>query len=244
MEYTWNPWHGCQKISDGCKNCYMYTSDIKKNIDSTKVRLTSNVEFPIRRNRYGEYKVKSGDMVYLCFTSDFLIEEADVWRERIWDIIYERHDVKFLFLTKRIHRLKECLPHDWGDGYDNVAIGCTCENQEMADFRLPIFLSIPIKRRFIICEPLLGSIDLMPYLDNSKIYSVNLGGESGLNARLCDYDVVLDIKQQCEKTGVGFIFHQTGARLKIEDKVYYIKRKYQHSQAKRAKIDIVRDEIE
>lgn len=38
------------------------------------------------------------------------------------------------------------LPDDWGDGYDNVNIGCTIENQEMADYRLPLFLSYPMKR--------------------------------------------------------------------------------------------------
>lgn len=242
MEHTWNPWHGCRKISDGCKNCYMFTSDKKKNIDSTKVTKTNNFDLPIKRNRYGEYKVKSGDIVYLCFTSDLLIEEADVWRERIWDIIYERYDVKFLFLTKRIDRLEKCLPSDWGDGYDNVAVGCTCENQDRADYRLPIFLAMPIKRRYITCEPLLGSIDLAPYLDNTKIHRVLAGGESGFNARICDYDDIISIRNQCETAGVGFSFHQTGARLKIKDKIYNIERKFQHSQARRASIEIKRDE--
>ena len=24
MHDIWNPWHGCVKCSEGCKNCYMY----------------------------------------------------------------------------------------------------------------------------------------------------------------------------------------------------------------------------
>ena len=96
----------------------------------------------------------------LCFTSDFLIDEADKWRDEAWDMIRERFDLNFLFITKRINRLADVVPDDWGDGYDNVAIGCTCENQEMADKRLPVFLSFPIAERYIICEPLLGPIDL------------------------------------------------------------------------------------
>ena len=100
----------------------------------------------------------------LCFTSDFLIDEADKWRDEAWDMIRERFDLNFLFITKRINRLADVAPDDWGDGYDNVAIGCTCENQEMADKRLPVFLSFPIAERYIICEPLLGPIDLKEYL--------------------------------------------------------------------------------
>ena len=54
-------------------------------------------------------------------------------------------------------------------------IGCTVENQEAADYRLPLFLSYPMKRRFIACAPLLEAIDLTPYLDG--VDHVTVGGE-------------------------------------------------------------------
>lgn len=51
----------------------------------------------------------------------------------------ERSGLHFLFLTKRIERFMDCIPDDWGDGYENVTVGCTIENQDRADFRLNIF---------------------------------------------------------------------------------------------------------
>lgn len=123
------------------------------------------------------------------------------------------------------------------DGYHNVAVGCTCENQDKADYRLPIFLSLPIKHRYIICEPLLEKIDLSKYISR-EIDGVVVGGESGSDARLCDYEWVLDIRAQCVNKNVPFTFKQTGAKFKANDKVYYIKRQHQHSQAKKANINI------
>ena len=56
------------------------------------------------------------------------------------------------------------LPIDWGEGWDHVTICCTCENQDRTDYRLPIFLSLPIKHREVICEPMLGEINMEKHL--------------------------------------------------------------------------------
>ncbi len=82
------------------------------------------------------------------------------------------------------------------------------ENQETADIRLPLYLSYPIKHKFIILSPLLGCIDLSPYLHG--IDAVRAYGESGKEARECDFDWILDLKKQCESTGVQFDFVSTG----------------------------------
>ena len=70
----------------------------------------------------------------------------------------------------------ECVPDDWGDGYANVIVGCTVENQAMADYRLPIFRSLPIKHKSIIVSPILTAVDLTPYL-NETIEEVSVGGK-------------------------------------------------------------------
>ncbi|MFW9613746.1 MAG: DUF5131 family protein, partial [Macellibacteroides fermentans] len=31
----WNPWHGCHKLSEGCRHCYVYRGDARRNIDSS-----------------------------------------------------------------------------------------------------------------------------------------------------------------------------------------------------------------
>jgi len=51
-------------------------------------------------------------------------------------MIKRRPDLEFLILTKRIDRFPVSLPDDWGDGYENVNIGCTVETQSLADYRL------------------------------------------------------------------------------------------------------------
>lgn len=236
MAIDWNLWHGCKKKSEGCVNCYVYRRDSKYEIDSSIIKKNKAFTLPIDKNRSGEYKVKSGELIYTCFTSDFFIEEADEWRKDAWDMIRERKDCNFLFITKRIERFNASLPSDWGDGWDNVTICCTCENQKRADERLPIYIELPIKHKIIICEPLLGKIDLSNYL-NENIDRVSVGGESGETARPCNYDWVLNIREQCISKNVPFSFRQTGARLIKDGKEYRVLRKFQHSQARKANID-------
>lgn len=236
MPITWNPWHGCHKISAGCQNCYVYRIDEKHGRDASQVTRNKNFSIPIRRNRSGGYKVPPGEIIYTCFSSDFLLEDADPWREEAWDIMRARPDCQFLFITKRIHRLAEVLPADWGDGYENVHICCTVENQDRADYRLPIFRDAPIRRKSIVCEPLLSQINLSPYL-GSWVQEVLVGGESGNEARVCDYNWILDIREQCIFHQVPFTFRQTGARLYKDNHLYRIKREFQHSQARKANIN-------
>lgn len=234
----WNPWHGCKKISPGCQNCYVYRRDSQFGKDSSIVTKTSSFSLPIKKNRAGEYKLQAteGD-VYTCMTSDFFLPEADLWRKEIWDMIRERTDLHFVIITKRIHRFVQCLPGDWGEGYDNVTVICTCENQEQADARLPIFLDCPIRYREIIEEPMLEEIHIEPYLASGKIRAVTCGGESGQNARICNYDWVLETRRQCLAYGVAFHFKQTGARFQKEGRVYQIDRRFQMAQAKKAGIN-------
>jgi len=131
----WNPWHGCTKISAGCLNCYVYRTDAKHDKDSTAVNKTSTFDLPLKKDRKGEYRLQPGrdNVIFTCFTSDFLHEAADEWRTEAWRMIKTRSDADFLFITKRIHRFADCIPEDWGDGYNNVTVCCTVENQERAD---------------------------------------------------------------------------------------------------------------
>ncbi len=239
MNDTWNPWHGCRKFSDGCKNCYVYRNDKLYDKNSSEVKKNKTFYAPVERHKYGNYKfVPESGIIYTCFTSDFFLEDADEWRNECWKMMKQRSDVIFLFITKRIHRFYDCIPDDWGDGYDNVHICCTCENQKAADARLPVFLKAPIKMKSIICEPLLEALDLSSYLDNNKIIQVIAGGESGDNARICKFDWILSLREQCKNAGVGFHFKQTGAVFVKDEKLYRIKRQYQHSQARKADIDL------
>ena len=236
MEVTWNPWHGCTKYSEGCRYCYVYRQDEMFGRDSRECRKTNDFNLPIKKDRKGNYKIPSGSLIMTCFSSDFLLSDADLWRDECIKMMRERSDCMFYFFTKRIERLNFKVP-------DNVIVGCTCENQKMADYRLPIFKKLGIKYKTIILAPMLERMDISRYLDDD-IYEVNVSGESGSSPqiraqqiRALNYDWVLDIRNQCIKANVNFGFHQTGARFIKDGKEYRIERKYQISQAKKANID-------
>lgn len=233
---NWNPWHGCRRLSEGCRHCYVYRMDARYERDAAEVKQNSSFYLPVQRRRDGSWRVPSGETVWTCFTSDFLLAEADEWRPAAWEMMKMRPDLDFLFITKRIDRLAQCLPPDWDGGYPNVHICCTCENQDRADYRLPIFRDAPTARKSIICEPLLGPIDLTPYL-GSWVRQVLAGGESGNEARVCDYGWVLSLRRQCVEAGVSFRFRQTGARLVKDGVLYRVPRPEQHSQARKAGIE-------
>ena len=243
MEVTWNPWHGCTKYSEGCRNCYVYRQDEMFGRDSTICKKTNDFNLPIKKDRRGNYKVPSGSLIMTCFSSDFLLSDADSWRNECLKMMQTRSDCMFYFFTKRIDRLNFSLP-------DNVIVGCTYENQKMADYRLPIFKKLNIKYKTIILAPMLEKMDISKYL-GSDIYEVNVSGESGSSQqiraqqiraqqiRALNYDWVLDIRNQCIKANVNFGFHQTGARFIKDGKEYFIERKYQIEQAKKANIDFM-----
>lgn len=237
MGMMWNLWHGCHKVSEGCRNCYVYRRDSRYGIDSSQVRRTRSFRLPVERHRDGSWKVPPGMVVWTCFTSDFFIDEADEWRTEAWRMIRSRPDVHFVIVTKRVERIRQSLPDDWGCGYDNVTLYCTVEDQRQAEKRLPPFVDLPLRHRGIICEPLLGPVDLTVWLDE-RIEQVTVGGESGPEARACDFAWVMQLHDACAAAHVPFFFKQTGALFIKEGRHYRIARKNQMVQARKAGINL------
>ena len=232
----WNPWRGCRKYSEGCQYCYIHNGDSKRGVNTGAIVRTNGFDVPVQRKKSAEYKMKSGQMVYLCFSTDFLIEEADEWRPECWAMIKMRPDLHFIFLTERIDRFLDCIPEDWGDGYDNVTVGCTVENKRQSDYRLEIFAGLPIKHKNIICQPLLEDLDIEKYLPGIEL--VVVGEESNRNARPLDYAWVLDIREQCRRQCVHFEFRQCGTHFIKDGRQYTLAVKDLCAQAKRADINL------
>lgn len=218
----WNPWHGCHKISEGCEHCYMYFLDRKRGIDTAKVFKTGNFDMPLQRKRDGGYKYPSGMEMYVGLSTDFFVEEADVWRDEAWRIIKARPDMVFRLLTKRAHRIEKCLPKDWGDGYENVLLSVTTENQKRADERLPILLELPAKHKGFMAAPLIGPIEVSCYLATGQIEDVLCGGENYDGARPCHYEWAKSLSEQCKKYQVSFNFIETGTCFVKDGKTYMI----------------------
>lgn len=125
------------------------------------------------------------------------------------------------------------MPTDWLDGYNNVIIALSIENEESAREKIPIFLNLPIKHRKIFLSPLLEYVDLKPFLKSGLIEEVSISGESYQNARLCDFSWVKKIYIDCLKYHVAFDFHQTGSNFKKDNKIYHIKHSEEYEQAKK-----------
>ncbi len=222
MHDIWNPWHGCVKCSEGCEYCYMYFLDNMRDKDGSEIYLTSNARYPLSRDRKGRYKIQSGEMISVCMTSDFFLEEADEWRKDAWDIIRTRSDVIFYLLTKRPQRVADQLPADWGDGWDNVFFNVTCENQKRADERIPILLDLPFKHKGVSCTPLIGPVSIGKYLDSGQIERVICGGENYGGRRPCDFDWVRSLRAECVPRDITFCFVETGTVFIKDGKKYIL----------------------
>lgn len=225
----WNPWHGCHKISEGCAHCYMYFLDGKRGIDTSKVFRTDNFDLPLQRKRDGSYKIASGMHLYVGLSTDFFVEEADQWRDEAWDIIRRRSDVVFRLLTKRASRIKDCLPADWGNGYENVMLQVTTENQARADERLSILLDIPAKHKGFMAAPFIGGVDAERYLATGQFEEVLCGGENYDGSRPCHYEWVKKLSDQCRRYDVTFDFIETGTVFVKDGKTYRIPEKRRQS---------------
>jgi len=214
---TWNCWQGCHKVSAGCKNCYMFSEKTRYGQNPNVVIRSSDATFnaPLKwaKNpaKYGHIK-----RVFVDSWSDFFIEEADPWRDEAWEIMRKTPQFIYQLCTKRPERIAQCLPPDWGDGYPNVWLLTSTENQAAADLRIPILIKIPAVVHGISAEPLLGPIDFRKVPTFNRIgldlsdFWVIVGGESGSNARPMISSWADSIRQQCEKAGVAFFFKQNG----------------------------------
>lgn len=207
MHDIWNPWHGCRKVSEGCTNCYMYYLDgIRGRSGSEIYRTGAGFTYPLSKNADGTYKVKSGEMLRVCMTSDFFLEEADAWRDEAWEIMQMRPDVKFFLLTKRPERVEACLPRNWGSGAENVIFNVTAENQRRADERIPLLLSLPFKHKGVMCASFIGAVSMKKYLCSGQIEQVLCDGENYGGARPCRYEWVKALRDSVRNTMLHLFF--------------------------------------
>ena len=225
---SWNPWHGCEKYSEGCKNCYVYRMDKRYGRDPSKIKVTKQFNLPVIKNIKGEYKYPSGTVFFTCYTSDFFLPEMKEERIKAIDIIKERNDCMFYIITKRIDLIDIDIP-------DNVELCCTCENQKQYDYRIPIFKKVNAKHKSLCLEPLLGPIDLGD-LSDLKLEKIIAGGESGYgnDIRFCEESWVANLYKQAKNFNIPFCFKQTGTRFKyLNDQILYITRENQFSEAEK-----------
>ena len=124
---------------------------------------------------------------------------AEAWRVELWDLIRATPALIWVLLSKRPQNAAAMLPPDWGDGWPNVWLGTTVENNLEAARRIPYLAGIPAALRFLSVEPLLEAVDLAPWLD--RLHWVICGGESGAGARPTQPDWMRNLRDQVHAAG-------------------------------------------
>jgi protein gp37 len=221
-DYTHNFWHGCRKLGIECSKCYLYRDKRKYGQDASIIQRLMDKTF------YSPLFWKESGRVFTCSYSDFFIEQADCWREDAWDVIKRTPWLTWMILTKRPERIKQCLPADWEEGWDNVWLGVSVGIQE-SFHRAKTLASIPSKIRFISAEPLLEELDFLIEEDGKLLMSdfqwVIIGGESGDEAgpyryRPCQSSWIdKAVTQLRSLPNVAIFVKQMGSHLKNEMKL-------------------------
>ena len=162
---------------------------------------------------------------------------SEDWRADLFDLIVATPNLDWMLLTKRIGNVLGMVPYDWTcprRGWpSHVWLGATIVNQAEADRDIPKLLSVPAAKRFLSMEPLLGPVNLerpmpgpdldqgggasicQPWMIQSGIDWVIVGGESGPNARPMHPAWSLGLRDQCHAAGVPVLFKQWGEWLPI-----------------------------
>lgn len=213
--HTFNPWWGCVKVSEACKHCYAeaWAKRVGQKVWGPRSRRRFFTDQHWRQplkwdraaNAAGErHRVFCASMADVFEDRDELVEH----RDRLARLIESTPNLDWLLLTKRPQNALRLSPWE-GDWPDNVWAGTTVELQTRADELMPHLERIPAAVRFISAEPLLGPLDLAPWL-GSAVHWVITGGESGPKARPASPSWFTDIHRQCMEAEVAFHFKQWG----------------------------------
>jgi protein gp37 len=176
---TWNPVVGCNKVSDGCKNCYaevMHKRQRGMNPEKYS-RPFLDGAFPHEASLELPLHWKKPRMVFVNSMSDLFHENVPFeFIDKVFAVMQKAEQHIFQILTKRPERALEYYQwqfHNRPDRKclrpDNVWIGTSVENQKTADERIPYLLQIPAAVRWLSCEPLLGEVDLKNIKVNADI---------------------------------------------------------------------------
>jgi len=227
--YSFNPWIGCTKVSDGCKHCYAETlmdhryGKVQWGPTGTRQRTSAaNWRKPLQWNKQAQaegvrYRVFCASLADVFENNPQLLD----WRQELFALIEQTPNLDWLLLTKRPQHVFDFVPKHWLAGLPaNIWLGTSVENQEQADKRIPDLMAIPAKVHFLSMEPLLGPVDLRQYYreEGAGAYSlwldyidwVIVGGESGKEARPMQLEWAQSIAEQCKNADVPFFMKQLG----------------------------------
>lgn len=246
-DHTFNPVIGCEKVSAGCANCYAEIVAKRGKLgnytlwgpgSARHVTSLSYWQQPVTWNRKAEREPLAGvrgalapgrRLVFCGSMFDWADEhpKAADWRALWFNAIRATPNLDWLLLTKRAHRIAQCLPKDWGGGWPNVWLGVSIEGYTEAAAnaqcrtgicgcwscviaRADHLRSVPAVARFVSYEPAIGP--LAPHLNLDGLDWIICGGESGSRRRPFDLQWARDMRDACDARGVAWFFKQSADR--------------------------------
>jgi protein gp37 len=213
---AWNPVIGCEKVSEGCANCYAASMATRfPELQDADGGFTPHA--PTCQKR----PPKTG-VVFVGNMTDLFGE----WNtdQEIIDWTFEMYPLAAnLLLTKRAERMARLAPRMASLDFAAIFYGITAENQARFDERVKPLLDVPYGglRWWLSAEPLLESIDLGKWMQfehpDNEGYGVPIveffdwvvvGAESGPNRRPCKIEWVEEIVDTCESWNVPVFVKQ------------------------------------
>jgi protein gp37 len=206
-EMSWNPTSGCDKISQGCKNCY--ACGMAKRLKAMgQYKYRNEFELTLHESElYRPYTWKKPVKVFVNSMSDLFHKDVPIeFIQRVFKVMNETPHITYQVLTKRANLLYEYDQEGLLNWTDNIWMGVSVENKDVLD-RIDFLRQTGAKVKFLSCEPLL---DDLGELDLTGIDQCLVGGESGKGARVVKLEWVNNIKKQCDIYGSAFFFKQWG----------------------------------
>jgi protein gp37 len=218
--------HACVKYSEGCAHCWASTFNVRlgtglpyalQNLEKVELFLDEQ-----ELERLGKFKprgpFKNGReraLVFPCDMTDiFGSWVSQEWRDQIFNVVGQRSDLDFLFLTKRPVQMHEYLSA-WVS-MPNVILGVSIENQQRALERWEAMQALAKAgwQTAISYEPALGEVDWEAW-DFIKL--LICGGESGQQARVMAPKRARTARDFCREHGIRYFFKQWGEFAPVAD---------------------------
>jgi len=211
-DYTFNPWIGCTKVSDGCRECYAHRQQdlrfgrVEWGDGNPRSRTSTSYWEKPKLWDWRAYYYKNRPFVSCGSLCDvFDPEVSSCWRDDLFRLIEETPHLVWLLLTRRISEVvqfTERLPN-------NVALGVSISSQDEYNRDAPLLREAALKLHPIFTfgnfEPLLAPVTL-DYFTAPKW--VIVGCETGPLGRFMMPDWARNLRDQSAVMGLSFYFKQ------------------------------------
>lgn len=204
---TWNPIHGCSKVSAGCDSCYAERiSRMHDHTDKPWVPENAEENVTLQEHKLEDpYDVDEPSRIFVNSMSDlFHSKVPDGYIRGVFAVMRNCPEHVFQILTKRPGRASD-MEIQWPP---NVWMGTSVEDDRVTE-RLGLLRPCGAETLFVSFEPLIGPVG---DVDLSGYDWAIVGGESAPDYREMEHEWARDIYRQSLEQDVAFFFKQSAGR--------------------------------